>query len=77
MNKECFILQKKSVSKNIEYETNNINIKSGELENSNVNSASNIINLISDARLFEMNMKIISNYNEMNQQANKIFNINN
>lgn len=75
-NKGMFFIAKKSLKNSIKYENKNIKIKSGTLENSNVNPSSSMIQLISDARLFEMNMKIISNYDQMTQQANKILNIN-
>lgn len=76
-NKGMFYIKNKLLKYNIRYEKNNIEIKSGILENSNVNPSSSMIQLISDSRLFEMNMKVISNYDQMIQQANKILNVNN
>ena len=46
------------------------------LEDSNVNLEENMIKLISDARKFDIQMKILSMYNENAQTANKLLNLN-
>lgn len=56
---------------------NSIRIKSEILEASNVNPTKNMIDMISNARQFEMNMKIISICDQNIERANQLFNINN
>ncbi|WP_343154608.1 flagellar basal body rod C-terminal domain-containing protein [Buchnera aphidicola (Pseudoregma panicola)] len=55
----------------------NLEIKTGILEGSNVNSISNIIETTSNSRTFNTIMKIISTINENEKITNKILNINN
>ncbi|XBC37465.1 MAG: flagellar hook-basal body complex protein [Buchnera aphidicola (Meitanaphis microgallis)] len=55
----------------------NVKILSQTLEDSNVNSSENIINIISDARKFDMQMKILNRLDENIQLINKSLNINN
>ncbi|QCI26796.1 flagellar hook-basal body complex protein [Buchnera aphidicola (Thelaxes californica)] len=52
-------------------------ILSGFLEDSNVSLTDNMVNMISNARLFEMNIKLIQYYNDNEKIANKFMNINN
>lgn len=56
---------------------NGVRIKSEILEASNVNPTKNMIDMISNARNFEMNMKIISISDQNIERANQLFNINN
>jgi flagellar basal-body rod protein FlgF len=56
---------------------NNVRIKSGALELSNVNAAQNMIEMISNARQFETQMKIISISDKNAEYANQLININN
>lgn len=56
---------------------NSIRVRSEVLESSNVNPTKNMIDMISNARQFEMNMKMISMYDQNTEKANQLFNINN
>lgn len=56
---------------------NGVRIKSEILEASNVNPTKNMIDMISNARNFEMNMKIISISDQNIERANQLFNISN
>ena len=47
-------------------------VYSGYLEASNVNTSSELIDMISTARLFDMHMKIISTFKENDESANKV-----
>ncbi|XBC37982.1 MAG: flagellar hook-basal body complex protein [Buchnera aphidicola (Floraphis choui)] len=55
----------------------NVKLLSGTLEDSNVNLSENMINIMSDARKFDMQMKILTDYDENIQLINKFLNINN
>jgi len=55
----------------------NVKISSETLEDSNVNLSEDMINIIYDARIFEMQIKLLSNFNENMQLINKFLNINN
>ncbi|QCI17159.1 flagellar basal-body rod protein FlgF [Buchnera aphidicola (Aphis helianthi)] len=54
-----------------------VRVQSEVLEASNVNPTKNMIDMISNARQFEMNMKMISMYDQNTERANQLFNINN
>ncbi|WP_295164385.1 flagellar basal-body rod protein FlgF [uncultured Buchnera sp.] len=54
-----------------------VRIQPEMLEASNVNPTKNMIDMISNARQFEMNMKIISVCDQNTEYANQLFNINN
>lgn len=56
---------------------NNIRIQSGMLETSNVNPSKNMIDMISNARQFEMQMQMISICDKNIEYANQLLNINN
>ncbi|ANZ22547.1 flagellar biosynthesis protein FlgF [Buchnera aphidicola (Diuraphis noxia)] len=56
---------------------NNVRIKSGVLESSNVNATKNMIEMISNARQFETQMKMISMCDKNYEYANQLININN
>ncbi|WP_425619529.1 flagellar basal-body rod protein FlgF [Buchnera aphidicola] len=81
IHKENGLFYLKNNSKKANYNTikhsNDIRLQSGMLESSNVNSAQNMIELISNARQFEMQMKMISTYNQNAEYANQLININN
>lgn len=55
----------------------NARVKSGMLETSNVNTAKNMIEMISNARQFEAQMKMISTCDKNYEYANQLININN
>ncbi|XBC44164.1 MAG: flagellar hook-basal body complex protein [Buchnera aphidicola (Schlechtendalia peitan)] len=55
----------------------NVKIIPETLEDSNVNLSENIVNMISDARKFDIQMKLLSHYDENAQLINKFLNINN
>lgn len=57
--------------------SNNIHVQYGMLEESNVNIVQNMIEMISNARQFEMQMKMISTYDQNSEYANQLININN
>jgi len=69
-----FYINEKSNNQNIPH-SENINVQSGMLEESNVNSVKNMIDMISNARQYEMNMKIISVCDQNEEYANQLFNI--
>ncbi|WP_158344924.1 flagellar hook-basal body complex protein [Buchnera aphidicola] len=71
-----FYIKKRFLNMINNNQKNDTLVKSGVLESSNVNPTTSIIDMITDARLFEMNMKIISHIDEITQMANKILNIN-
>ncbi|CAL4322734.1 flagellar basal-body rod protein FlgF [Buchnera aphidicola] len=54
----------------------NIKIVSGALEKSNVNLTKNMIDMMSNARQFDMQMKMISTYDQNTEYANQLLNIN-
>ena len=54
-----------------------VRIQSEVLEASNVNPTKNMVDMISNARQFEMNLKMISMYDQNAERANQLFNINN
>ncbi|QIQ41926.1 MAG: flagellar basal-body rod protein FlgF [Buchnera aphidicola (Microlophium carnosum)] len=56
---------------------NKIRVQSGMLEESNVNASKNMIEMISNARQFEMQMKMISMCDQNAEYANQLMNINN
>ncbi|QCI19901.1 MAG: flagellar basal-body rod protein FlgF [Buchnera aphidicola (Brevicoryne brassicae)] len=56
---------------------NNVRIQSGVLETSNVNAAKNMIEMISNARQFEAQMKMISTCDKNYEYANQLINVNN
>jgi len=56
---------------------NNIRVQSGMLEESNVNASKNMIEMISNARQFEMQMKMIYMCDQNENSANQLININN
>ncbi|AHG60046.1 flagellar basal-body rod protein FlgF [Buchnera aphidicola] len=56
---------------------NNIRVQAGFLESSNVNTSKNMIEMISNARQFEMQMKMISTCDQNFEYANQLININN
>lgn len=57
--------------------SNDIRVQSGMLEESNVNASQNMIEMISNARQFEMQMKMISMCDQNAEYANHLININN
>ncbi|QCI17735.1 flagellar basal-body rod protein FlgF [Buchnera aphidicola (Acyrthosiphon lactucae)] len=57
--------------------SNKIRVQSGMLEESNVNASRNMIEMISNARQFEMQMKMISMCDQNSEYANQLININN
>lgn len=73
-----FYLKKNNLNqyKNILHDSS-VRIQSEMLEASNVNPTKNMIDMISNARQFEMNMKIISMCDQNTEYANQLFNINN
>ncbi|QCI22203.1 flagellar basal-body rod protein FlgF [Buchnera aphidicola] len=62
---------------NIIAHNHNVRIQSGALENSNVNAAKNMIEMISNARQFEAQMRMISTCDKSYEHANQLININN
>ncbi|QCI18878.1 flagellar basal-body rod protein FlgF [Buchnera aphidicola] len=56
---------------------NTVRVQSEVLETSNVNPTKNMIDMISNARQFEMNMKMISMYDQNIEHANQLLNVNN
>ncbi|QCI18313.1 flagellar basal-body rod protein FlgF [Buchnera aphidicola (Aphis nasturtii)] len=54
-----------------------VRVQSEMLEDSNVNPTKNMVDMISNARQFEMNMKMISMYDQNVERANQLFNVNN
>lgn len=56
---------------------NSVRVQSEVLEASNVNPTKNMVDMISNARQFEMNMKMISMYDKNTERANQLFNVNN
>ncbi|AYN24728.1 flagellar basal-body rod protein FlgF [Buchnera aphidicola] len=73
-----FYLKKDNLNKynNILHDSS-VRIQTEMLEASNVNPTKNMIDMISNARQFEMNMKIISICDQNTEYANQLFNINN
>jgi len=73
-----FYLKQKYLNKykNI-FHDNTVRIQPEMLETSNVNPTQNMIDMISNARQFEMNMKMISISDQNTEYANQLFNINN
>ncbi|AAM67883.1 flagellar basal-body rod protein FlgF [Buchnera aphidicola] len=73
-----FYLKKDNLNKykNILHDSS-VRIQSEMLEASNVNPTKNMIDMISNARQFEMNMKIISMCDQNTEYANQLFNVNN
>lgn len=63
--------------KNIFNHDPSIRVKSGFLETSNVNVSKNMIEMIANARQFEMQMKMISLCDKNSEYANQLMNINN
>lgn len=57
--------------------SNKVHVQSGILEESNVNTSKNMIEMISNARQFEMQMKMISMCDKNAEYANQLININN
>ncbi|QCI20476.1 flagellar basal-body rod protein FlgF [Buchnera aphidicola (Brachycaudus cardui)] len=55
----------------------NIRLQSGMLEESNVNPSKNMIEMISNARQFDMQMKMISICDQNSERANQLMDINN
>ncbi|WP_343183883.1 flagellar basal body rod C-terminal domain-containing protein [Buchnera aphidicola (Ceratovacuna keduensis)] len=74
-NNGLFKIKKKCYKKYLK--NKNLEIRTGILEGSNVNPISNIIENTSNARTFEIIMKIISTKNENEKKINQILNINN
>ncbi|CAL4326400.1 flagellar basal-body rod protein FlgF [Buchnera aphidicola] len=64
-------------SNNINNINRNIRLQSGMLEESNVNPSKNMIEMISNARQFEMQMKMISVCDQNSERANQLIDINN
>ncbi|MBZ2279560.1 flagellar biosynthesis protein FlgF, partial [Buchnera aphidicola] len=56
---------------------NKVKLTSGFLEESNVNANKNMIDMISNAREFEMQMKIISTFDKNEEYANQLLDVNN
>ncbi|XRX42816.1 MAG: flagellar basal body rod C-terminal domain-containing protein [Buchnera aphidicola (Eriosoma harunire)] len=54
-----------------------IQVFKGFTEESNVNPTENIIDMINDTRQFDMEMNMVTNFNNNEQKANSILNINN
>ncbi|WP_343188054.1 flagellar basal body rod C-terminal domain-containing protein [Buchnera aphidicola (Ceratoglyphina bambusae)] len=71
-----FKIKKKYINEKEIRKERNLKIISGALEGSNVNITSNITNMMSDSRLFEMIMKLIYTNNEKEKKINQILNIN-
>lgn len=67
--------QTKTARGNVLADDPNIKIVSGVLEGSNVNASSTLVDLISNARLFEMQMKTIQTADENAQQANQLLSL--
>jgi len=59
------------------HHNDNIRVQSGMLEESNVNASKNMIEMISNARQFEMQMKMIYMCDQNQNSANQLMNINN
>ncbi|ALD15284.1 flagellar basal body rod protein FlgF [Buchnera aphidicola (Aphis glycines)] len=73
-----FYLKKNRFNQNLKVlHDNTIRVQSEMLENSNVNPTKNIVDMISNARQFDMNMKMISMYDQNIERANQLFNVNN
>lgn len=72
-----YVLNKNNKIKLFEDTTNSITILPKTLEDSNVNIVENMVHMISDTRNFEMQMKVLSIYDENTQLANKFLNISN
>lgn len=72
-----FYLKNSNQSNHIIKHNNNIHVQSGMLEESNVNTVKNMIEMISNARQFEMQMKMISTCDRNAEYANQLININN
>ncbi|QFQ32166.1 flagellar basal-body rod protein FlgF [Buchnera aphidicola] len=73
-----FYLKKNKLNENLKVlHDNTVRVQSEMLENSNVNPTKNIVDMISNARQFEMNMKMISMYDQNIERANQLFNVNN
>lgn len=64
-------------SNNININNQNVHLQSGMLEESNVNPSKNMIEMISNARQFEMQMKMISICDQNSERANQLIDINN
>ncbi|VFS53997.1 Putative proximal rod protein [Moellerella wisconsensis] len=57
-------------------DSNKIKLVSGALEGSNVNAAEAMVAMISNARAFEMQMKVINSANENAQRSHQLLSIN-
>ncbi|CAL4322756.1 Flagellar basal-body rod protein FlgF [Buchnera aphidicola (Eriosoma grossulariae)] len=66
-----------SVCSQIVQNNKKIKLLQGALEESNVNPAENVINMINNTRQFDMQMKMISDCSDNEQKANSILNVNN
>ncbi|QCI16583.1 flagellar basal-body rod protein FlgF [Buchnera aphidicola (Aphis craccivora)] len=77
-NNGLFYLKKNILNQNLNVpHDNTVRIQSEVLEASNVNPTKNMVDMISNARQFEMNMKMISMYDQNTERANQLFNVNN
>ncbi|WP_348769331.1 flagellar basal-body rod protein FlgF [Buchnera aphidicola] len=77
-NNGLFYFKNNILNKNIKIpHDKTIRIQSEILEASNVNPTKNMVDMISNARQFEMNMKMISMYDQNEEHANQLFNVNN
>jgi flagellar basal-body rod protein FlgF len=72
-----FYLKKNNLLKNIVNHDHSIHVQPGILEDSNVNAAKNMIEMISNARQFDIQMKMISICDKNAEYANQLININN
>ncbi|QCI24407.1 flagellar basal-body rod protein FlgF [Buchnera aphidicola (Muscaphis stroyani)] len=77
LQKENGLFYLKNLNKNSILHDDSIKIQSGMLETSNVNPTKNMIDMISNARQFEMEMKMISICDQNEEYANRLLDINN
>ena len=72
-----FHLSPTAIAKGVQVEDDNkVRIASGVLEGSNVNAAEAMVAMISNARAFEMQMKVVNSASENDQRSNQLLSIN-
>ncbi|XBC41582.1 MAG: flagellar basal body rod C-terminal domain-containing protein [Buchnera aphidicola (Kaburagia rhusicola rhusicola)] len=76
-NSGLYFINDKNQSNKIIKDNPHIKILSETLEDSNVNPSESMVNIISDSRKFDMQMKILTSFDENIQLVNKFLNINN
>ncbi|QFQ32512.1 flagellar basal-body rod protein FlgF [Buchnera aphidicola (Aphis fabae)] len=73
-----FYLKNHTLNQNLKVpHDDTVRVQSEVLEASNVNPTKNMVDMISNARAFDMNMKMISMYDQNTERANQLFNVNN